>query len=195
MNLLHIDSSPRREQSNSRLLSKYLSKSLSAEKRVYRDLAADPLPPISSRDLVDLHGGNVNERPEFLRQLSISDQLIAELKWADTLVIGTPIHNFSVPSVLKQWIDRVCRAGETFKYTSEGPVGLTGIDTAYIIVASGGTPIGGNIDFLSGYLRHLCRFIGVSDIHVIDAGGSKRKTDEIIANGKAQIASLLAETA
>ena len=81
--------------------------------------------------------------------LTISDQLISELKAVDTLVIGAPIYNFSVPAALKAWIDLVCRVGETFVYTENGPKGLLNIDKAYLVVPAGGTAIGSDIDFNS----------------------------------------------
>ena len=187
MNLLHIDSSPRKDSSNSRRLSRYLAESLKPDGVRYRDLACQPLPAIDAPDLVNLHGGNRSDSPGFQRHLALSDELIAELKWADTLIIGTPVHNFGVPVALKQWIDHVCRAGETFRYTENGPAGLTAIDTAYLVVASGGTPINGDMDFVSPYLSHICRFIGVSEIRIVDASGSKRKPEEVIAHGREQI--------
>lgn len=191
MSILQIDTSPRFDASNSRILSNHLVDQLGGDSLVRRDLAENPLPPLSAEDLVALHGGSDNGNASLRAHLAISDQLIAELKAADTLVIGMPVHNFSVPVVLKQWIDYVCRAGESFRYTATGPEGLTGIDSAWLIVAAGGVDIGGEIDFASTYMAHICKFIGVKTVHIIDASGSKRTPEEVIAKGKARIDALL----
>lgn len=191
MNVLKINTSPRCDTSNSRILSHHLVNSLEADSLVVRDLAKSPLPAISAEDLVALHGGTDNGSASLRHHWEISDRLIAELKAADTLVVGVPVHNFSVPVVLKQWVDYICRAGETFRYTAAGPEGLSGIDTAWLVVAAGGVDISGAIDFASGYMAHICKFIGVKTVHIIDASGSKRTPEEVIAKGKAQINALL----
>lgn len=194
MNILHISSSARFEASNSRAVGGYLIEQWSADGSanvVTRDLGKQPLPAISSEDLVGVHGNHESDRPSLKAHLNLSNTLIEELNAADTLVIETPIYNFGVPATLKQWIDLICRAQVTFKYTEQGPVGLTGIKTAYIIVASGGTPIGSDFDFASGYLKFICQFIGVEHIHIIDASGSKRTPEEVIEKGKDQINRIL----
>jgi FMN-dependent NADH-azoreductase len=121
----------------------------------------------------------------------LSEQLIDELKNADTLVLAAPIYNFGIPATLKQWIDSICRAGVSFKYTEQGPVGLLGVKRAFIITASGGTPVGSDIDFASRYLEHICKFIGVSEVFHIDASGSKRTPEQVIAQGKQQVDALM----
>jgi FMN-dependent NADH-azoreductase len=158
---------------------------------VSRDLAQHPLPPISAEDLIAVHGSADSQRPSLLAQLALSDRLIAELRDADTLVIGAPIYNFGIPASLKQWIDAVCRAGVSFKYTEQGPQGLLGVKRAFIVTASGGTPIGSEIDFASGYLEHICRFIGITEIFHIDASGSKGTPEQVIAQGKQQVDALV----
>jgi FMN-dependent NADH-azoreductase len=190
MSVLHINSSARLGESNSRIIGQYLVDAL-GEPVVSRDLAQHPLPPISAEDLIAVHGSADSQRPSLLTQLALSDRLIAELKDADTLVIGAPIYNFGIPASLKQWIDAVCRAGVSFKYTEQGPQGLLGVKRAFIITASGGTPIGSEIDFASGYLEHICRFIGITEIFHIDASGSKGTPEEIIAQGKQQVDALV----
>lgn len=193
MNILKIDTSPRREQSNSRVLADYLVRQLDGNRLILRDLSANPLPPMSAEDLIALHGSRDNGSSSLARHAAISDELIAELKAADTLVIGMPVHNFSVPLVLKQWIDYICRAGHTFRYGANGPEGLSNIQRAYLVVSAGGMEIGSAVDFASRYMAHICRFIGVREIHIIDASGSKGTPEAIIALGKAQIDQLLEE--
>ncbi len=101
--------------------------------------------------------------------LALSDTLVGELKEADTIVIGTPVYNFSIPATLKAWVDMVARARETFQYTENGPVGLLQGKKAYVIIASGGTKIGSEIDFAGNYLKHILGFIGISDVTMIAA--------------------------
>jgi FMN-dependent NADH-azoreductase len=190
MSVLHINSSARLGESNSRIIGQYLVDAL-GEPVVSRDLAQHPLPPISAEDLIAVHGSADSQRPSLLTQLALSDRLIAELKDADTLVIGAPIYNFGIPASLKQWIDAVCRAGVSFKYTEQGPQGLLDVKRAFIVTASGGTPIGSEIDFASGYLEHICRFIGITEIFHIDASGSKGTPEQVIAQGKQQVDALV----
>ena len=192
MTVLHINSSARLEGSNTRTLGQYLVETL-AEPVINRDLAEQPLPPISAADLVAVHGSLDSPRASLQQQLALSEQLIGELKNADTLVIGVPMYNFGIPAALKQWIDAICRAGVSFKYTDQGPVGLLGVKRAYIITGSGGTPIGSEMDFASRYLEHICRFLGVEAVFHIDASGSKRSPEQVINEGKQQIHALLTE--
>ena len=186
MTVLHINSSARLSDSNTRIIGRYLVDAL-GEPVVNRDLAQQPLPPISAEDLIAVHGSSVSQRASLQTQLRLSEQLIDELKNADTLVLGAPMYNFGIPASLKQWIDAICRAGVSFKYTEQGPVGLLGIERAFIITATGGTPIGSEMDFASRYLEHICRFIGIDEVFHIDASGSKGTPEQVIAQGKKQV--------
>ncbi|GIX31424.1 MAG: FMN-dependent NADH-azoreductase 2 [Porticoccaceae bacterium] len=191
MHLLHLDSSPRGEESISRRLTRYLRERLAPSRVTYRDLAAEPFPPLAAADLVAVHDSTGVGTEALPQHLALSRSLIDELLSADVLVVGVAMHNFSVPAVLKQWIDYVTRAGYTFRYTDQGPVGLVEIQCAWLVVATGGTPVGGPWDFASGYLNHLFRFIGVRDVRVIDASGSKREPERVLAKARAQIDRLL----
>lgn len=192
MTVLHINSSARLSDSNTRIIGQYLVEAL-GEPVVSRDLAQQPLPPISAEDLVAVHGSSDSQRASLQTQLTLSGQLIDELKSADTLVLGAPMYNFGIPASLKQWIDAICRAGVSFKYTEQGPVGLLGVKRAFIITASGGTPIGSEMDFSSRYLEHICSFIGIPEVFHIDASGSKGTPEQVIAQGKQQVDVLLSE--
>lgn len=113
--------------------------------------------------------------------LALSDELVEELKAADTLVLGVPVYNFGIPASLKAWIDLVARARVTFKYTENGPVGLLEGKKAYVLLASGGTKIGSDVDFASGYLKHVLAFIGIHDVTFVSADqlmmdGSRKST-------------------
>jgi FMN-dependent NADH-azoreductase len=190
MSILHIDSSTRLTESNTRIIGQYLVNTLNTN-IVHRDLAVNPLPAISAQDLMGVHGSSDEQRPSLQTHLALSDQLIQELRDADTLIIGAPMYNFGIAASLKQWIDAICRAGVSFKYSSQGPVGLMNIKRAFIITASGGTPIGSDMDFVSGYLAQICSFIGVEEILHIDASGSKGSPEQIIEWGKQQVDDLL----
>ena len=190
MSILHINSSARLKHSNTRIIGQYLVDEL-AEPVVSRDLVQQILPPISAEDLIAVHGSFDGERASLRTQLALSEQLIDELKNADTLVIGVPMYNFGIPASLKQWVDSICRAGVSFKYTEQGPVGLLGVKQAFIITASGGTPIGSELDFASRYLEHICRFIGIADVFHIAASGSKGTPEQVIDQGKQQVDALM----
>ncbi|MGK0472965.1 MAG: FMN-dependent NADH-azoreductase [Candidatus Azotimanducaceae bacterium] len=192
MTVLHINSSARLNHSNTRTIGQYLVDAL-GEPVINRDLAQQPLPPISAEDLVAVHGSSQSDRASFQTQLALSEQLIGELKDADTLVLGAPMYNFGIAASLKQWIDAICRAGVSFKYTDQGPVGLLNVQRAFIITATGGTPVGSEMDFASCYLEHICRFLGIAEVFHIDASGSKGSPEQVIAQGKQQVDALIAD--
>jgi FMN-dependent NADH-azoreductase len=186
MTVLHINSSARLSNSNTRIIGQYLVGAL-GEPTISRDLAQYPLPPINAEDLVDFHSSSDSDRASLQAHFNLSETLIDELKNADTLVLAAPMYNFGIPATLKHWIDSVCRAGVSFKYTERGPVGLLGTKRAFIITASGGTPVGSEMNFVSRYLEHICKFIGISDVFHIDASGSKGTPEQVISQGKRQV--------
>lgn len=102
-------------------------------------------------------------------RLAPSDRAIATLQEADAVVLTAPVYNFSIPSVLKAWIDQICRAGLTFRYTENGPQGLLTDRPVYLVMASGGVPFGSPADFASGYLKQVFRFVGIEDVRLIGA--------------------------
>lgn len=192
MTVLKIDTSARIEGSNSRIITDYLVQQLGLPV-IERDLVKNPLPPMSHQDLVGVHGSHEDGSASLQQHLAISNELIGELQQADTLILGVAMYNFSVPAYLKQWIDYICRAGVSFRYTENGPEGLIGVKRAFIITASGGTPIGGDWDFASGYLEHVCRFLGVKEVVHIGACGSKGAPEVVLAEARQQIDALLAQ--
>jgi FMN-dependent NADH-azoreductase len=194
--ILQLDSSARLEGSLSRKVTQYIAQTLSdsSENIVHRDLAKTELELIT-----DAHIGayytKVDERSDKQKRLlTLSDELIGELKAANTLIIGAPMYNFSVPAALKSWIDLVCRVGETFIYGNNGPEGLVKVERAFIVISAGGTPIGSPVDFSSAYLTQVCRFIGINNVHIVDASGSKRDPDTLLDFAKKQVDEVLAET-
>ena len=123
--------------------------------------------------------------------LADSDALVAELKAADVVVIGSPIYNFGVPAALKAWIDMVARARLTFRYTENGPEGLLDGKKAYVVIASGGVPVDSAVDFATPYLRHALAFIGITDVEVIAADQLNSRADESIDAARMRIAELV----
>lgn len=123
--------------------------------------------------------------------LSRSDDLVAELQAADVIVIGAPIYNFSIPAVLKAWIDMIARARLTFEYTENGPVGLLKGKKVYVVVPSGGVPVGSPVDYATPYLRHALGFVGITDVEIIGAQGADRGNDDALDSARARIAELI----
>ncbi len=190
--ILHIDASARFEGSVSRALSQSLVETLSSsETRVIRrDIGAAPLPIITG-EWVGANFTPDDQRSDAQKEtLAFSDDLIAELEAADTIVLGVPIYNFGVPATFKSWVDLVARARKTFKYTESGPVGLLEGKSAYVVIASGGTESGSEIDFATPYVRHVLGFLGIHDVKVIAADQLMATGDDKIAAARAQIAAI-----
>ncbi|VWX59959.1 FMN-dependent NADH-azoreductase [Sphingorhabdus sp. 109] len=167
-NILRVDASARKAGSTSRALTDALIARLAPDHIVTRDLT-EALPFVTE-DWVGANFTDESERNDAQKaELALSDSLVDELVAADTLVIGTPIYNFAVPAALKAWIDLIARARKTFHYTAKGPEGLLTGKKAYVLIASGGTEVGSEIDFASGYLRHILAFVGITDLTVIAA--------------------------
>ena len=129
--------------------------------------------------------------------LQESEKLIEELDAADILIISTPMHNFTVPSMLKAWIDQVIRFGRTFQSTPTGKIGLLRNKPVFIVIASGGLFTGKNPtqpDFLTPYLRAILATIGLKDIHFVTAEAMCRGPEALAAGeafDRSQIAALL----
>jgi FMN-dependent NADH-azoreductase len=139
-------------------------------KVVRRDLGTDPVPHLDVGTLNGVRGTPVTVLEQAARKLS--DELIAELRAADTVVIGAPMYNFGVTTSLRAWFDHVLRAGETFSYSAEGPRGLMGGKRVIIVESRGGLYSEGPaaaIDFQEPYLRHLLGFIGIKDVTFVHA--------------------------
>lgn len=177
--LLHLDSSPL-ESSISRELGREFVKTWKTAHAdggvIYRDLAANPAKPLDALWIAAAYTPDEARTNEQNDALALSDELIAELETADEYVIGVAMHNFSIPSVLKLWIDQIARKGKTFAYGANGPEGLLKGKKATILVASGGvyevgTPAGA-FNFVEPYLRSVLGFLGVTDVKVVTAGGA-----------------------
>jgi len=166
MKLLHIDSSVLGENSASRSLTAAIVARLRVEhpgmEITRRDLAAQTLPHFTPV-LAEGH-------PCVARNGEILDEFLA----ADIVVIGAPMYNFSIPTQLKAWIDRIQIAGKTFRYTEHGPEGLAGPKRVIIASSRGGIYSEGPataVDFQETYLRHVLGFIGIGDVEIVRAEG------------------------
>ncbi len=189
--ILRIDASGRHDGSVSRALGDHLVEQLKAKHPGASVAARDLAPGVP---FVDASWIGANFTPAEARtneqsaKLAVSDALIEEIETADILIIDTPIYNFGPPAVLKAWIDMVARAGKTFRYTENGPVGLLEGKKAYVAIASGGTEVGSEIDFLSGYLRHFLGFIGITDVELFAADQMMMRGAERVDHAKTEIA-------
>jgi len=181
--LLRIDSSPQgSEASFSRQLTtefvQHWQRTHADGKLITRDLVTTKLQPLSAEWIGAAHTPEATLSPSQQEVLALSNQLIAELDSADEYVIGVAMHNFSIPAVLKLWIDQVARVGKTFSYANGAPAGLLRNKKATFFLASGGVYDQGTpmavMNFVEPYLRSLFGFIGVTDVSFINAGGTSK---------------------
>ncbi len=178
--ILRIDASMRHTGSVTRALTDKLVARLRAvspgSQVTRRDLAAGV--PLVDETWIGANFTDPAERDAAQRAaLADSDELVAELKAADTLVIGLPIYNFGVPAAFKAWIDMIARARETFRYTETGPEGLLTGKRALVVVASGGVPVGSAADFATPYVRFALAFIGITEVAFISAAELNANAD------------------
>jgi FMN-dependent NADH-azoreductase len=177
MKLLHIDSSVLGPHSVSRKVSAAivdrLRQATPGLQIVYRDLTATPLSHLSGSHLAAAQGA----APEaaLLQDLAAGQAVLDEFLAADIVVLGAPMYNFTIPSQLKAWIDRIVVAGKTFKYGGQGAEGLAGNKRVIIAISRGGfygagTPAAA-LEHLETYLRGVFGFIGVANPEFIFADG------------------------
>jgi FMN-dependent NADH-azoreductase len=177
-NILLIESSPRGAQAYSHQAALSVVNELQARlpgaKVVVRDLGENPPPHVGPAFVSALQAQPEALEPEQVKALAYSDALINEVLEADVVVLAAPVHNFTIPSTLKAWIDHVVRAGRTFSYTSDGPKGLVTGKRAVLALASGGVFSNGPakpFDFHEPYLRAILGFIGITDVDVVRVEG------------------------
>lgn len=189
--ILRVDGSMRTQGSQSRALTDKVIARLeagAAQTEVTRlDLAATDLSFVDEAWINANFTDPADRSAAQKEKLAASDAFVAQVKAADTLVIGTPIYNFSVPAAVKAWIDMIARARETFRYTENGPEGLLQGKKAIIVITSGGTPVGSEIDYATNYLRHVMGFIGITDVTIVDAGRLNFEGEEKVASAAAEI--------
>jgi len=196
--LLVINSSAAREGSVSRTLVEETVARLLEDNPfaqvVRRDLGEAPVPHLSTATLAGVRG--IASTAEERSARALSDELIAELRAADTIVIGAPMYNFGVTTGLRAWFDHVLRAGETFSYSEAGPKGLLTGKRVIVIESRGGLYSEGPaaaIDFQEPYLRHLLGFVGLTDVTFVHAekiGYGPEARAAALATAKSRIAAL-----
>ena len=189
--VLRIDASARKTGSVTRDLTDKVISKLGADTVVTRDLTHGVF--LLDEAWLAANWTTAGERTDEQKAtLAVSDALIAEVKAADTLVIGAPIYNFGIPGALKGWIDQIARAGITFRYTDEGPKGLLEDKRAIIVTASGGTKVGSDFDFATGYLKFALGFIGITDVQIVAADQMALDADASLKAANEQVEALAA---
>jgi len=138
---------------------------------VTRDFATDPVPHLDGEGFKAFLAKPEERTLDQQARAAYADELSAELAAADTLVIGLPMYNLGIPSMLKSWLDHVVRAGITFRYTATGPQGLLSGKKAYIFAARGGNYVGTPYDTQTDYVRNILGFIGITDVEFVYAEG------------------------
>jgi FMN-dependent NADH-azoreductase len=175
MNILQINASARANGANSTRLADSITARLKAKhsdaKVVLRDLASNPHPVLDETALGALFTPPAQRTSEQSARVALDDALIAELKAADAIVLGVPMYNFGVPVQLKTWIDAIARAGETFRYTDQGPVGLVTGKKVYVALARGGLYRNTPADTQVPYLTSIFTFLGMTDVEFVYAEG------------------------
>lgn len=179
--LLRIDSSPLSSSVSRELIHEFATTWQATHPRgevIYRDLAASAPPPIDVEWIGAAYTPPSDLTPAQAEKLALSNQLIGEMERADEYVIGVAMHNFSVPAVLKLWVDQIVRSGRTFSYAGGSPKGLLLGKKATVVVASGGVYTPGTpaapMNHVEPYLRTILGFLGVTDVKFIAMGGTAK---------------------
>ncbi|MDP3253768.1 MAG: FMN-dependent NADH-azoreductase [Hydrogenophaga sp.] len=178
MKLLHIDSSITGDQSVSRdLTARTVAAWVATHPGTqvdYLDLAVDVVPHLSA-DALGFRTGQAASTEAQRRENALSEALVSQFLAADVVVIGAPLYNFTIPTQLKAWIDRLAQAGRTFKYTDKGAVGLAGGKTVIVGLSRGGvysTSEGGRaMEHQETYLQTVLGFFGITDVRFVRAEG------------------------
>jgi len=200
--ILHIDASAQGERSESMRLSndfiQHWKTQHPNDEIIQRDIVDNPLPHINGRILGSMMTPVEQRTSEQNVAAGQYEELVREFLDADVLVLGVPMYNFTIPSTLKAWIDHITVPGKTFEYTAEGPVGLISGKEVYILSTRGGFYKDSPMDHQVSYLQTLFNFLGLEDIHVIQAEGlniSPETRDQSIEAAQLQIQETLAQAA
>jgi FMN-dependent NADH-azoreductase len=181
--ILTLYSSGRTAQSASRELADRLSQALAGDAGavVTRDLVANPLPFVDEGFVDAAFTPPASRSQEQVDALRMSTEVMDELMGVDHVVIASPMYNYSIPAALKAWIDMVARANETFRYVFDDGdpyvEGLVKNKTVWVVMPTGGTALGSEIDFATGYLKYVLGFMGMNDVRFIDAAGWREFDD------------------
>lgn len=184
MNVLHIDSGILGDHSVSRRLTAAVTAQIQAEQPgatvTYRDLVANPLLHLSGAHLMAANARPEEVDAQIAADVEESRAVLDEFLAADIIVLGVPMYNFSLPSQLKAWIDRVAVAGKTFRYTADGPEGLAKGKKVIIVSTRGGHYSAGPaaaMDHQESYLKTVLGFFGITDIEIVRAEGLNLSAD------------------
>jgi FMN-dependent NADH-azoreductase len=162
------------------------------------DLAAQPLPHLNAAEFQAWLAPEAERTPEQQELATLSDGLIDQLFAHDTLVLAIPMYNLGIPSTLKAWIDRVARAGKTFRYTAQGPEGLLDGVTAHLLFARGGEYRGTPLDTQTGHLQSVLGLMGITAIESVYAEGlnlGEQRRAQGLAEARSAMQTLLLEAA
>ena len=196
--ILQINSSLFGETGQSSKLAAGFAASLAAAtgaRLVVRDLARNPVPHLTAERFAAFATPAAERSLDQQRHVSESDAQIEELRAADTVVLGLPMYNFGVPSTLKAYFDHLARAGVTFRYTADGPVGLLGAKRVYVFATRGGRHAGTATDMQTAFVRQFLSFIGLRDVEFIYAEGlalGPEQREQALAAATARIEQLAA---
>ena len=189
--LLHLDSSPLASSVSRELTREFVNTwkaSHPTGQVIHRDLAANPPKPVDQAWIHSIFTPDEARQPEQRALLAYSEEAVAELERADEYVIGVAMHNFSIPSVLKLWIDQVVRKGRTFDYGADGAKGLLSGKKATVLVATGAVYDAGSpwaaFNFIDPYLRTILGFIGITDVRFVNAGGTSQLMSGTVDRGQ-----------
>lgn len=175
MNVLWIKSSLSGDNSQSNQLAEHLISELQRSNEtvdvVVRDLAANPVPHLDGFRMGAMFSAPEERSEAQQRVLDEADELLNEVKAADLIMIGLPMYNFNISSQLKAWFDHLARAGVTFKYTEQGPVGLLEDKPVYLLATRGGLYAEAGQDFQIGFVKQFLSFIGLNDVREVLAEG------------------------
>ena len=182
MKVWHIDSSGRSEGSHSRRITNQFIDSLSRKKVIETSVlnVGSGLPFLSDTMIQSYFTPDEQRTEEQKLALNASNEIVKSAKENDVWVIGVPVYNFSMPAAFKAFVDLLLRSKETFTYGENGPIGLLENKRVFIVVASGGTEIGSENDFLTPWLTHCLNFIGVTSIEYIKADKYSPEKDQAI---------------
>ena len=190
--VLVINASIQGDNGNSSALTAHYVSKLSGVSIVKRDLTPNAILSLSREEMRAWMIDASTRTAEQNELAQISDDLIAEVQAADTIVIGMPMYNFGAPSTFKAWVDHIARAGVTFRYTENGPEWLLTDKKVIVAIASGGKYKDTPMDTLTPWLRTFFNFLGLTDVHFVYAEGlAMDKPERVINAAKAELEALV----
>jgi FMN-dependent NADH-azoreductase len=187
-NVLVLKSSILADNSQTNQLSDYFVSKLADKNVVIRDLAANPLPHFDATAATALRGQPTSAEENAL--LALSDELVAEIKKADTLIINAPMYNFHIPTQLKSYFDFIARPRVTFQYSKKGPEGLLKGKKAVVLAAFGGFHQNQPTDLVTSYMKAILGFVGITDVQFVymeGIGFGPEAVEKAQAQAKAEI--------